>query len=203
MDDCCGSKQQELQNLSAKQKQILWITLAINLTMFFVEGIYGVLARSTALMADSLDMLGDAVVYGASLYAVGRSARWNASISLLKGLMMATLGIVVIFQAIYRFLAPSLPVAETMGMIGVLALTANVVCAVLLLRHRNDDLNMRSTWLCSRNDVIANIGVLVAAGLVSITQTKYPDLAVGIAIAGLALTSSFRIIRESLQAIKG
>ena len=199
MDECCNAKQTELQSLSERHRRVLWYVLAINIAMFLIEGTYGVIARSTALLADSLDMLGDAFVYAISIYAIGRSTRWNASIALIKGTVMAVFGIGVIAQAFFRFLSPSVPVAETMGIVGGLALGANIICATLLMRHRHDDINMRSTWLCSRNDVIANIGVLIAAGSVAITESKYPDLLVGAAISLLVLRSSFSVLRESLR----
>lgn len=202
MDDCCNKKEAELKALPLRQKKVLKIVLAINLSMFFIEGGYGLAARSTALLADSLDMLGDALVYAVSLYVIGRNVRWNASVSFLKGGVMALFGLGVVGQAVYRFIAPGLPNAETMGIIGALALTANISCAVLLLRHRNDDLNMRSTWLCSRNDVICNAGVLLAAAAVSFTQSKYPDLIVGVAIAVLVLKSSYLVLSESISALR-
>jgi len=197
MDDCCNEKESELSALPGKQKRVLWITLFINLALFVIEFVYGNLAHSTSLVADSLDMLGDAFVYGISLYAIGRSLKWSASISLVKGSVMLVFGLWAVGQAIYRFVTPSLPVAETMGWVGGLALIANLTCAALLLRFRNADINMRSTWLCSRNDVIANIGVLIAAGLVALTNSRYPDLVVGITIAGLVLSSSFVVLKDS------
>lgn len=202
MEDCCGSKQTELEKLGQNQVQVLRIVLAINLVMFFIEGYYGWISRSTSLQADSLDMLGDVVVYGTSLYAISRGVRWTARISLGKGLIMGAFGIWIVSQALYRFFSAGIPVAETMGWVGLLALAANVTCAVLLLRHRSDDINMRSTWLCSRNDVIANFGVLGAAGAVAFFQSKYPDLIVGVAISALVLKSSYSVIRDSLQLIK-
>lgn len=202
MDDCCNAKAHELKALSGRQRKILWIVLVINLAMFFIEGTAGLVARSTALLADSLDMAGDAFVYAISLYAIGRSVRWNASVSLVKGCVMAAFGIGVLVQAILRFQAGAPPVAELMGWAGGLALVANLTCAALLLRHRNDDINMRSTWLCSRNDVIANLGVLVAAALVGYTGALWPDLVVGVGIAALVLRSAASVLRESSGQLK-
>jgi len=200
MDACCNAKATELQGLVGRQRKVLWVVLAINLVMFVLEAAYGWIARSTSLLADSLDMLGDALVYGFSLFVIGRSVRWSSSVSFFKGVIMAAFGVGVIGQAVYRFVTPGLPVAETMGWVGAVALAANLTCAVLLLRHRDDDLNMRSTWLCSRNDVIANIGVLAAAGAVALTQSRYPDLFVGLVIAGLVLKSSYQVLQESVAA---
>jgi Co/Zn/Cd efflux system component len=116
---------------------------------------------------------------------------------------MTVLGVGVVGQAVYRYLTPGMPIAETMGWVAGLALVANLTCAMLLLRHRNDDLNMRSTWLCSRNDVVSNVGVLVAAWAVAVTQSKAPDLIVGIAIAVLVLRSAFVVLTESFAQFRG
>lgn len=202
MDNCCGAKANELKNLSVRQGRILWIVLGINLAMFFIEGAFGLMARSTALLADSLDMAGDAFVYGISLYAIGRSVKWNASVSLVKGIVMTIFGVSVLVQAILRYQAGEPPVAELMGWVGALALAANFTCAALLLRHRNDDLNMRSTWLCSRNDVIANLGVIGAAFAVGFSGSLWPDLVVGAAIAALVLRSAVQVLRESVEQLK-
>lgn len=196
-DSCCDSETDELKVLAQCQAKILWTVLIINLAMFLIEGIFGIIGRSVSLLADSLDMLGDAFVYGISLYVLGKSMRWNASVSWVKGFVMAAFGIGVLVNAVQRYFTTTIPIAETMGILGTLALVANFVCAALLLKHRNDDLNMRSTWLCSRNDVIANLGVLVAAGAVALTGSKYPDLIVGIVIALMVLRSAALVLQES------
>jgi len=188
--------------LQDKHSAMLKVVLVINLLMFFIESVAGWMSKSTALFADSLDMLGDAFVYGISLYAIKRGAAWGAKVSLVKGMIMLSFGVGVLSQAVYRFLSPVLPEAEWMGWVGGLALVANAICAVLLLRHRDDDINMKSTWLCSRNDVIANIGVLIAAGLVAATQSRYPDLIVGTAIAVLVLQSGYSVVRESAKVLR-
>lgn len=203
MDECCNAKASELQNLVGDKRETLWIVLVINAVMFVVEASYGLIARSTSLSADSLDMLGDVLVYGISIFAIGRSIRWNSSVSFIKGGLMTVLGVGVVAQAVYRYLTPGMPIAETMGWVAGLALVANLTCAMLLLRHRNDDLNMRSTWLCSRNDVVSNVGVLVAAWAVAVTQSKAPDLIVGIAIAVLVLRSAFVVLTESFAQLRG
>lgn len=148
------------------------------------------------------DCKSDAFVYAISLYALGRSRRWNASVSLVKGDLMGIFGIGVLVQAVFRFRAGEPPVAPLMGGVGGLALAANLSCLLLLLRHREDNLNMRSTWLCSRNDVIANVGVLGAAAAVVATGSLWPDLLVGLVIAGLILRSSFDVLSESVQSLK-
>lgn len=198
MSECCGHDNEQLAKLRESHGTTLKIVLMINLAMFFVEMVAGLKAQSTALVADSLDMLGDSFVYGISFYALKKSRTWNAKISLLKGVLMGAFGCWVLGQAVYRFLTPVLPVYEVMGVIGTLALLANLTCALMLLKHRNDDINMRSTWLCTRNDVFANLGVLAAAALVGWTGTRYPDLIVGGSVAAMILYSALSVIRESI-----
>ena len=202
MPHCCGNEA-EIQILHQRQGSVLKAVLAINAIMFIVEVVAGILARSTALLADSLDMFGDALVYGFSLYVIARGVKWRAAAALLKGLIMAAFGLAVLSEAIYKMLSPVVPSAETMGAIGLLALFANAICLALLWRHQGDDINMRSTWLCSRNDVIANLAVLLAAGGVWLMQSMWPDLLVGLVIAALFLRSAFHVTGESLKALKG
>lgn len=199
MDNCCHNKQNEISKLVEKQRSVLKTVFAINFIMFFIEMIYSYRAKSTSLMADGLDMLGDAFVYGVSLYVIGKSTRINKSISTLKGFIMLFLGLGVLGQAIYRFSNVVIPSYEVMGIVAVIAFVANLTCAVLLLRHRSDDLNMKSTWLCSRNDVISNLGVILAAFLVNLFNSNYPDLIVGIAIATIILNSSVHVLKESFS----
>lgn len=194
---CCESKSSELEVLRNKQGQVLKLVLIINAAMFFIEFTSGLISRSSALMADSLDMFGDAAVYGFSLYALHRGQIWRARAGLLKGIIMAAFGFLVLGQTIYRLATGSVPEAEVMGLIGLLALAANLVCVFLLYRHKSDDINMRSTWLCSRNDIIANCGVLAASSLVAYTHSAIPDLVVGTLIAILFLKSSFEVITEA------
>lgn len=194
---CCENKSTELVALQRKQSGVLKIVLAINAAMFVIELTFGVVARSTALMADSLDMLGDAAVYAFSLYALYKGALWRARAGYAKGIVMALFAIVVLGQAVYRFIAQTTPEASTMGIVAFLALTANLYCLFLLYSHRSDDINMKSTWLCSRNDIVANLGVILASWLVAVFQSGAPDLLVGTAIAGLFLWSSRDVIWEA------
>jgi len=198
MDDCCQGKAVEIQNLRGEHRKVLVIVLVINALLFVVESAAGLLAHSSALLADSLDMLGDSLVYGFSLYVLWRSAEWKAKAALLKGIIMAVFGLGVLFELVQKVIAGTVPMAETMGIIGVLVLLGNGVCFLLLLRHRSDDLNMRSTWLCSRNDIIANLAVLGAAIGVKIFASPWPDVIVGCAIAVLFLSSAFSVLREAL-----
>ena len=200
MANCCQDKSCEITAMRANHARVLWIVLAINSAMFVIEGSAGLLAHSTALLADALDMLGDALVYGFSLFVLDRSAKWQAGASLVKGLLMLAFGIGVLLEALYKVLVPIMPSAEIMGSIGVLALAANLVCFTLLFRHRGDNLNMSSTWLCSRNDLIANAGVLLAAGSSYLLVTRWPDILVGSLIALLFLHSAVDVLHSSLKA---
>ncbi|HZA53603.1 MAG TPA: cation diffusion facilitator family transporter [Candidatus Udaeobacter sp.] len=197
MDACCEQKAEEITTLRGEHRKVLVVVLVINAVLFVVEAIAGVLAHSTALLADSLDMLGDSLVYGFSLYVLWRSAEWKAIAAVLKGIVMAAFGVGVLAEAIYKMTVGVVPVAETMGIIGLLVLLGNGLCFLLLFRHRSDDLNLRSTWLCSRNDMIANLSVLVAAIGVKAFDASWPDIVVGAAIAALFLRSAFSVLRES------
>ncbi len=199
MDHCCHTNPDMLAALRERQKGVLQIVLAINAVMFMAEFIAGLLAHSTALLADSLDMLGDALVYGLSLYALHRSSRWRAGAALTKGVIMGVFGVGVVIEAVMKMMAGVVPEGSIMGVFGTLALVANVSCLVLLMRHRTDDLNMRSTWVCSRNDVIANSGVLLAAAGVAMTGAAWPDILIGLLIAGLFLSSAWDVMRASLS----
>ncbi|MFD3301856.1 cation transporter [Aquipseudomonas alcaligenes] len=197
MDSCCENKAGELALLRERQSRVLYIVLAINAAMFLVEFAAGWLVGSTALLGDSLDMLGDASVYALTLFVLHRSVRARAGAALVKGAFMLLFGAVVIADAVRKVYVNEVPVAEWMGLIGLVALIANSVCFFLLYTHRSDDLNMRSTWLCSRNDLVANSSVIVAAGLVALTGSLWPDVIVGIAIAVLFLHSAGQVLHEA------
>jgi cation diffusion facilitator family transporter len=199
MDACCETKAQELNILRHKHRKGLILVLAINAVLFIVEAIAGVLAHSTALLADSLDMFGDSLVYGFTIYVLWRSAESKAMAAMLKGAIMAVFALGVLIEAGYKMLVGVVPIAETMGIIGVLVLTGNGICFLLLFRHRSDDLNMRSTWLCSRNDIIANLSVLFAAVGVAYFRSVWPDVLIGLIIAALFLRTAFGVLRESIS----
>jgi len=202
MADCCNDKACEIDALHDRQSSTLKSVLAINAVMFVVELTAGLLGHSVSLVADSLDMLGDALVYGFSLYVVARGAAMKAKAALLKGIIMAGFGLFVLGQAIYRIVLPQLPAFEAIGMVGMLALAANGLCFWLLWRHRADDINMSSVWLCSRNDIIANISVLLAAAGVWLTHSGWPDIVVGLALATLFLRSALHVLRESIRELR-
>lgn len=201
MASCCEDKSCEVASLRESHGRVLWIVLGINALMFVVEGTAGLLAHSTSLLADALDMLGDALVYGFSLFVLARSIRWQAGAALAKGGFMLAFGLAVLAEAAYKMFHPVMPGVETMGVVGAIALAANIVCFSLLYRHRADNLNMSSTWLCSRNDLIANVGVLVAAGAAYLLASRWPDIIVGCIIAALFLRSAFSVLRDATRAL--
>lgn len=200
-DQCCEAKATELAAVRLRQGRVLAVVLAVNLAMFCIEFGSGLLSRSTALLADSLDMLGDSFVYGFSLLVLHRSLAWRARAALAKGAIMAAFGVGVLLEAGFSLRTGVPPLAPVMVSIGTLALVANAYCFSLLWRHRTDDINLRSTWLCSRNDLIANGAVLIAAGLVTWFESLWPDVIVGIAIAILFLRTATLVLRESLAEI--
>ncbi len=200
MSGCgCEDNAQQLQD---RQSRTLVVILLINAVMFFVEAGAGVLASSSALLADSLDMLGDALVYAFSLYVVARSARWKAASAFIKGLIQLGFSLSVLGITLYKFLHPVIPVAFAISGIGLLALVANSVCAALLLKHRHDDLNMNSVWLCSRNDLVNNIAVIVAGFAVAIFHSQWPDILVGLGIAILFLHTSYGVLTRSIAQLR-
>jgi Co/Zn/Cd efflux system component len=195
-DACCEESAQSASALAAQHRGVLWTVLAINLGLFAVEAVAGLRAGSSALLGDSLDMLGDALVYAASLYVVGRSVLAQARVAAGKGLVMGALAASVVVDAVARIASPVPPSSALVGVVGALALAGNGACFALLYRHRGDNLNLRSTWLCSRNDLIANVAVIASAGLVAVTASPWPDALVGAALAALWLRTSVRVLGE-------
>ncbi|ENV44624.1 cation transporter [Acinetobacter schindleri] len=184
---------------NSKFRMALWIALWINLSMFLVELIGGAYAHSSALWADSLDFFGDAVNYGISLAVLGASLYWRATVALIKGLTMAAFGLVVMAKVIYAYLLGIPPEAITMGIIGAIALLANVITAVILYAFRDGDSNMKSVWLCSRNDAIGNVAVIFAAIGVFGTGSLWPDMIVAVIMASLGLTAGYQVVKQALQ----
>jgi Co/Zn/Cd efflux system component len=185
--DCC-----EIADVPREQRRVLLVVFWINTAMFLAEFGAGVLADSTALLADSVDMLGDAIVYGFSLYVVSRSIVWKARASLLKGIVMAGFAVGVLAEALVKLARGGVPNPEIIGWVGLVALAANLSYLFLLWGRRSDDINMRSAWLCSLNDAVGNVGVLVAAAGVSITSSVWPDVGIGLAIAAMFGASAVR-----------
>jgi len=202
MSDCCNDKADALAKLRDSQSATLKLVLAINLIMFVVEFSAGIIASSTALLADSLDMLGDALVYGFSLFVVAKNSVWKAYSAFGKSGIMASFGAFVMFEAVWKFIHPVTPSYEIIGVVGLVALAANGACLYLLTKHRQEDVNMRSVWLCSRNDIITNVSVLVAATGVYLTNSHWPDIIIGVAIAGLFLRTAWTVYFDALDTLK-
>jgi Co/Zn/Cd efflux system component len=202
--DCCSAKGRELEGIARQheQRRVLLIVLFINTAMFFAEFGAGIIAGSAALMADSVDMFGDALVYGLSIFALSRSDRWKGGAALAKGVFILAFGVGVAIDIAVK-LGSGVPPSSTLMLIfGGLALAANLICLRLLWRFRRQDVNMASTFECSRNDVISNVGVLAAAGLVALTASPWPDIIVGGAIALLFLRSAVQVIRSSIPVLR-
>jgi Co/Zn/Cd efflux system component len=199
--DCC-SDGSRFEGLSAEYKRRLWFVIAINASMFFVEMAAGALAGSLALQADALDFLGDATTYGISLAVIGTSIQIRARAAILKALSLTAMALWVLGSTAYHVLILGVPRAGVMGAIGILALATNAASVLLLMRYKDGDANVRSVWLCSRNDAIGNVAVMIAALAVWGTATKWPDLIVAAIMAGLFLNSSIQILRQSFREIR-
>lgn len=193
----CGC---EMQARNAAERRTLRVLLGINAVLFVVEITTGFLAHSTALLADSLDMLADATVYGISLAAVGGSQGGKVRAALISGIFQMTLAGLVLVDVVRRFVVGSEPEALWMMGIGAIALLANVYCLFLISKHRQGDVHMRASWIFSRNDVIANLGIIAAGLLVLLFNSRLPDLIMGLLITGLVLRGGIDIIRDAKRA---
>lgn len=198
MAGCCGHDAQ-FDGVSRVYKRRLWMVIAINAAMFAVEMAAGQHAQSQALKADALDFLGDALTYGLSLAVIGAGLRVRATAALFKGLSLMAMGLWVLGTTVYRVFYIGVPEAEIMGSIGFLALAANVASVLLLMAYKDGDANVRSVWLCSRNDAIGNVAVMLAALGVWGTASGWPDLIVAGVMAALFVSSSQQIIRQALK----
>lgn len=193
MSDCgCGS----VEAANAAQRKTLGWLLVVNALMFALELVTGLLAGSTALVADSLDMFADATVYSIALYAVGRSPAAKKRAAGLSGLFQVGLALLVLADVVRRFVFGSDPEPTWMVGIGLLALAANVACLLLIAKHRQGDVHMRASWIFSKNDVIANLGVIAAGFLVSMTGSRLPDLVIGLIVAVIVLRGGIAILRD-------
>ena len=201
-EHCCQHKAKELEKLQKRQAKILWIILVINAVMFVVEFSGGIKAASLSLTGDSLDMLGDALVYGCSLYVIQKGKKAQARSAILKGGIMFLTAIAVFARATYQLFAQTVPTVQLMGEIGILALVANLICFLLLIRHRNDNINMSSVWLCSRNDIIANTSVLLTAGLVFLTGSFVPDFILGLLLTVVFAQSAGKVLTQARAELK-
>ena len=199
--DCCGTRV-KFEGLSADYKRRLWLVIAINASMFLIEMAAGALAGSNALQADALDFLADSATYGISLAVIGASVRTRAMAAIGKAASLGLMSLWVLGMTAYHVLIVGVPRAEVMGAIGVLALAANVGSVLILMRYKDGDANVRSVWLCSRNDAIGNVAVMLAALAVWGTATKWPDLIVAAIMAGLFFYSSMRILQQSVAEMR-
>jgi cation diffusion facilitator family transporter len=202
MSACCDHDCAPVPPSDHAFRRALWAALVINATMFVVEIAAGLFSGSAALKADALDFFGDASNLAISLFALGLAGAWTSRAALLKGATMGGFGLYILGDAAAKVFTGAVPEPATMGIVGCLALAANVGSAVLLYRHRSGDANRRSAWLCSRNDAIGNVAVLIAAGTVSLTGTGWPDVIVAAVMAGLELTSARAIIVHALAELR-
>lgn len=201
MSAACGHTH-TFDGVSDDYKRRLWLVIAINAAMFATEMIAGAVAGSVAMWADALDFLADAATYGLSLAVIGMAIVVRARVALIKGVSLTLMGLWVFGATIWQVFVTGVPRAEIMGAIGFLALFANLASVLILMRYRNGDANVRSVWLCSRNDAIGNIAVMLAALGVWGTATKWPDLVVAAFMAALFLSSSIQIVRQALAEMK-
>ncbi len=197
---CCDHGHEHATSAAASPayRRVLWVALAVNLAMFCVEIGAGLAAQSVSLLADSLDFLGDAGNYGISLFVLGMALQWRARASLLKAASMGAFGAWVAVTTAQHALAGTVPAAPVMGMVGALAFAANLGVAALLYRWREGDSNMRSVWICTRNDAIGNLAVLAAAAGVLGSGTGWPDYLVAAVMSGLALVGAFQVARQAM-----
>lgn len=201
MTGCCDNEC-SLEPLRERQRGTLHIVLAINAFMFLAIVAAAYYAGSSALLADSLDNLGDALTYALSLYAVSRGAAVKAKVALFKGALIFIAALTVVAQIVYRLFVPGVPVFEVMGLFSLAGLAANSVCLFLLWRHRHEDVNMSSVWECSRNDIASNISVFVAAGAVWFTASGWPDIVVALGLSLLLMRSAIRVITSAMDGLR-
>jgi Co/Zn/Cd efflux system component len=187
---------------SPAYKRALWTVVGINAGMFVVEVTAGALSGSMALQADALDFAADAATYGMSIWAIGQAIKTRATIALIKGVSLAAMAVGVLGLAIYQTFILATPEAATMSLVGLMALAANVISAIILMRYKDGDANVRSVWLCTRNDAIGNVAVVVAGLLVAATASAWPDLIVAMGMAGLFLSSSVSILRQAMTELR-
>jgi Co/Zn/Cd efflux system component len=197
MADCCNNVC-EVDVIDEQQRRTLILVLVINALMFVVVLIAALIAKSSSLLSGSIDNLGDAITYGLSLYAVSRGNDVKARVSLIKGLLIFFAALAVTGQVIYKIINPAVPIFELMGLMTIISLGANFLCLGLLTKHRNQDINMASVWECSRNDVIENVTVLLAAIGVWLTDSQWPDIFIALILILILYRSAFRIIRLSI-----
>lgn len=198
MSKSCGHET-SFDGMSKDYRRRLWLVIFLNASMFVIEMFSGFVAHSQALKADALDFFADALTYGMSLAVIGKPIKTRALVALIKGFSLLCLGLWVLISTFYQVLMQTLPTAPLMGSVAFVALCVNVLCVLILVPYREGDSNVRSVWLCSRNDAIANILVMFAALVVWKTASAWPDLIAATLMAGLFLFSSVSIIRQALK----
>lgn len=202
MGSCCDNNC-AIEKLREKQRGTLKAVLVINALMFVIVAGGAFYGKSTALLSDSLDNLGDAITYGLSLYVVSQGTTTKAKVALFKGGLIFIGACVVLAQIIHRLIMPTLPSYEVMGVFSLAGLAANSLCLFLLWKHRNEDINMSSVWECSTNDIASNLSVFIAAGAVWFFESGWADIFVASCLMILLFNSSFRVIRSALKELRG
>lgn len=190
----CGC---DIEIKNKEESRVLFLLLGINALMFFIEIVLGILSESTALIADSLDMLADATVYGIGLYAIGKAPIVKIRAAHLSGIFQVILGISVIVEVVRRMIVGSEPESLFMIIIGLVALMANVVCLSLISKHKDGEIHMRASWIFSKNDVIANVGIIVGGALVYFLNSRLPDLIIGLVISLIVINGGINIIKDA------
>lgn len=197
MSDCCS-----VSASSSQKKPVLITVLILNAVMFIVQISAAVIGHSTSLLADSFDMLGDALTYSFSLYVVNRSTVWQTRAALLKAGIIMVFAIGIVLEAVIKVtVTEAMPDIMIMTVFSVVALLVNGLCFYLLTRHRHADINLYSTWICARNDIICNVSVLAAAGLIYVLDSRWPDIIIGLLLAGVLLKSAWGIIYQTKNTI--
>lgn len=198
MSECC--------KIEIKNKKIistLWIVLLINFVVFFVQFLAASIAHSSSLLADSIDMMGDALAYAVSIYVFNKGEKWEAGASLCKGIIIFILACIILFHVTKQVvIAETIPASNLMLIFSLIGLCANCICLWLLNTYQNNNLNMKSVWICSRNDIIVNLSVILTAGLVFYFQSKWPDIIVGLVLTIILFKSAIHIIRLSISTLK-
>lgn len=198
MSDCC-----KIEIKTKKTIKTLWIVLWINFVVFFVQFIAATIANSSSLLADSIDMMGDTLAYAISLYVINKGVKWEATASLCKGIIIYILACIILFNVIKQtVVSEMIPASNLMLIFSLIGLCANSVCLWLLNTYQNNNLNMKSVWICSRNDILVNLSVIITAGLVYYFQSKWPDIIVGLVLTILLFKSASHIIKLSMSVLK-
>lgn len=190
---CCGPKDINIKEVNKNFKKALWVALILNFSMFILENFQGILSHSLSLRADAIDFLGDSVNYFVTLFVLNSAIRKKAAVSFAKALFMFGFGVWVLIEAVIRFNSNTIPDSFTMSWVGILALAVNASVAFILYKFRDGDSNMQSVWLCSRNDAIGNLAVVLASVGVYYFHSKWPDLIVALFMASLSVSASFKV----------